>query len=718
MELRAHAFRRRALSCLCRKPLDGQGVARRRVGNFRPAVFAHRRRLGERTRRVLVCDAVPGLRASRPACGVYPHVPAFLRARNVRKSAHLGKERVSVRGVYRFVDDFAPGLLRLGRGVTDRQLDRRARRLHPGIWLDLAFPPRAPPQPGPRPLGTLRRPGLAGRHLPNDLGVVSRSEKSHSCLFERAGRRKRDYVDPSLPRAFHFHLHPGGALIHVSSSLVDRHRADRRHFRGHIARARLALADHFSFPAICRGVSSHPATLDSWRGDRQSDRGLDERGHPGHDALEHEREGRRRKRAPAGTTLPPDCRRFRRFDRRHRRPVCGLHDGGRRSDGLRGRNALDRHGIASPRRHRPAHARVNRFDDGSFRVRGHSRRGRKFGSAGGFACHRQPRAGFGWLLSDDRLQHAGNGNAMNSPTIWIIAPAVIAVLLILVRNQRALSLIGGTAAVLLAASAQFIPTEEALKVGALSFRIESSLSVLGRELLIKPEEGPLLALIFGGTALWFFGAEASKSALRFAPLGLLITALMVASIAVEPFLFAALFIEMAVLLAVPLLAGADQPPGRGVVRFLIYQTLAMPFILISGWLLAGVEVSPGNLALAGQAAAVLGLGFAFLLAIFPLYNWIPMLLEETHPFVVGFLLWIIPTITLIFGAGFIDRYSWLRTSPELTTALQFSGLLMLVTGGLWAAFQNHLGRIMAFGSIADTGFCLLALSLDLRLGIP
>ena len=307
---------------------------------------------------------------------------------------------------------------------------------------------------------------------------------------------------------------------------------------------------------------------------------------------------------------------------------------------------------------------------------------------------------------------------MNSPTIWIIAPAVVAVLLMFVPNQRALSLIGGTAAVLLAASAQFIPTEEALRVGALSFRIESSLSILGRELLIKPEEGPLLALIFGGAALWFFGAEASKSALRFVPLGLLITALMVASIAVEPFLFAALFIEMAVLLAVPMLAGADQPPGRGVVRFLIYQTLAMPFILLSGWLLAGVEVSPGNLALAGQAAAVLGLGFAFLLAIFPLYNWIPMLLEETHPFVAGFLLWILPTITLIFGAGFIDRYSWLRTSPELTTALQFGGLLMLVTGGLWAAFQNHLGRIMAFGAIADTGFCLLALSLDLRLGIP
>ena len=307
---------------------------------------------------------------------------------------------------------------------------------------------------------------------------------------------------------------------------------------------------------------------------------------------------------------------------------------------------------------------------------------------------------------------------MNAPTIWIIAPAVIAVLLMLIRNQRALSFIGGFVAVLLALTAQFVPMEEAFRLGIFSVRIESSLNVLGRQLIINPQEGPLLAVIYGATALWFFGGEASKSALRLVPLGLLITALMVASIAVEPFLFAALFIEMAVLLSVPLVTSIYKPPGKGIIRFLIYQTLAMPFILLSGWLLAGVEASPGNLALAAQSAAILGLGFAFLLAIFPLYNWIPILLEEAHPFVVAFLLWIIPTITLVFGAGFIDRYSWLRSSPELTSALQFSGLLMLVTGGLWAAFQNHIGRIMAYGSIAETGFSLLALSLDPRLGIP
>ena len=307
---------------------------------------------------------------------------------------------------------------------------------------------------------------------------------------------------------------------------------------------------------------------------------------------------------------------------------------------------------------------------------------------------------------------------MNAPTIWIIAPLAFAVILMFITSQRTLSILGGAFAVGLALIAQFVPVEEAMLVGPLSFKIESSLTILGRVLLIPPAEGSLLALIYGAAALWFFGAEAARTASRVVPFGLMITGLMVASLAVEPFLFAALFIEMAILIAVPLLTSIHRPPGRGVVRFLIYQTLAMPFILLAGWLLAGVEASPGDLALAAQSAAMLGMGFAFLLAIFPLYNWVPLLMEDTSPFIVGFLLWILPTITIIFGAGFLDRYSWLRSSPELMIALRSAGLLMVVTGGLWAAFQRHLGRIMAYGSIAETGFALLALSLESRLGIP
>ena len=300
---------------------------------------------------------------------------------------------------------------------------------------------------------------------------------------------------------------------------------------------------------------------------------------------------------------------------------------------------------------------------------------------------------------------------MSAPLLWIIIPGALAVVFLLIRSQRILTIAGGSLALLLALIALFVPIDQALQIGGFSLKIAPAIQILGRRLILVEADGSLLAIFYGLVAMWFFGAEVTDTAHRLTPLGLMIVALLVASIAVEPFLYAAILIEMAALLAVPLLVPQNQAPGPGVIRFLIYQTLGMPFILFAGWLLAGVEASPGDLALAVQSATILGLGFAFLLALFPLYTWLPMLAEETSPYILGFLFWVLPTLTVIFGMGFLDRYSWLRTSGQLSQVLSVGGLLMVVTGGLLSAFQRHLVRQMAYAVIAETGFSLLALSL-------
>jgi len=300
---------------------------------------------------------------------------------------------------------------------------------------------------------------------------------------------------------------------------------------------------------------------------------------------------------------------------------------------------------------------------------------------------------------------------MSAPFIWIILPAALAIPAMLIRNQRLLSILGGSLTLSLALVAFVIPIDQALQIGNLSLKIAPDINILGRSLILDPAEGSLLAIFYGLVAMWFFGGEVTGTAHRLIPFGFMVTALLVASIAVEPFLYAAILIEIAVLLAIPLILPLNQTPGPGVMRFLIYQTLGMPFILFAGWLLAGVEASPGDLTLAVQSATILGLGFAFLLALFPLYTWLPMLAEEVSPYILGFLFWVLPTTIIIFGMGFLDRYSWLRTSEQLSQIMSVSGLLMVVTGGLWSAFQRHLGRQMAYAVIAETGFSLLAFTL-------
>ena len=292
---------------------------------------------------------------------------------------------------------------------------------------------------------------------------------------------------------------------------------------------------------------------------------------------------------------------------------------------------------------------------------------------------------------------------MTAPLVWIVFPLVFAALLMLLPRERWIAYLGTAASLALAALAFWLPPDTAQRFGPFSFRIDSTLNLFGRQISLNPADQTVLILIYGIGAFWFFGTQGAGSPRRIVPLGMAVIGLLVASLAVRPFLYAALIIEMAVLLSIPLLIAAGQRPGRGLIRFLIYQTLAMPFILFAGFLLSGIDVGPADVGLVAQAAVMLGLGFAFLLAVFPLYTWVPLLAEEAPPYAVGFILTVFPTFSLIFGLNFLDRYSWLRDTAQFTDVLRIIGLLMIVTSGGWAAFQRHLGRIFAYTAVAETG---------------
>lgn len=307
---------------------------------------------------------------------------------------------------------------------------------------------------------------------------------------------------------------------------------------------------------------------------------------------------------------------------------------------------------------------------------------------------------------------------MTAPLVWIVFPLVASVLLAFLPRERWVAYLGTLVSISLAALAFWLPPDTAQRLGPVSVRIDSTLTLFGRQISLTPADQTVLVLIYGIAAFWFFGTLAVGNTRRVVPFGLAVVALLVTSLAVRPFLYAALIIEMAVLLSVPLLIQVGQRPGRGLIRFLIYQTLAMPFILFAGFLLSGVDVGPGDIGLIAQAAVLLGLGFAFLLAVFPLYTWVPLLAEEAPPYALGFILMVFPTFSLIFGLNFMDRYSWLRDTAQFADSLHIIGLLMIVTSGVWAAFQRHLGRIFAYSAVAETGISILAISLpDKQFGL-
>lgn len=306
---------------------------------------------------------------------------------------------------------------------------------------------------------------------------------------------------------------------------------------------------------------------------------------------------------------------------------------------------------------------------------------------------------------------------MSAPLLWIFLPLLMAGFLMFARNQKLVALVACIFTFFLTLAAWLIPIDTALTFGSFSFKLASSFNILGRHLILNSGDRALLVLIYGSSIFWFAASLASPAPRRFIPLGLAITALLVAALGVVPFLYAALLIEMAVLLSIPLLSTSGQRPGRGLIRFLIFQTLAMPFILFSGWLLTGLDANPGDVALMQQVSILIAFGFSFLLAFFPFYSWIPMLAQESSPFIVGFILWMFSTVTIFFGMGFLDRYGWLRNAAPLENILLMAGILMIVTGGLLAAFERHLVRTMGYALIIENGFSVLAISIGIKSGL-
>jgi formate hydrogenlyase subunit 3/multisubunit Na+/H+ antiporter MnhD subunit len=306
---------------------------------------------------------------------------------------------------------------------------------------------------------------------------------------------------------------------------------------------------------------------------------------------------------------------------------------------------------------------------------------------------------------------------LSAPLIWIGLPLFAALILWFLSYRRVLTIwLAILVCLALVVLAWLVPISASADSGSL-LQVTEALVILGRRFTLSQGDKAFLMLIFGFSAFWFFGALLTRVHRFFVPLALVIVALLVAAIAVEPFLYAALLVETAVLLSVPMLVPPGTKPGQGVLRYLIFQTLAMPFLLLAGWVSSGVEASPANQQLLQQAVVLLGLGFSFWLAIFPFYTWVPLLMEESNSYTAGFVLTFLPIVFLILMLEFLNAFTWLREYPQLSLVLRSAGTVMVVTGGIWAAFQRNLARLFGYAVIIENGFALLALSLRSQAGL-
>ncbi len=306
---------------------------------------------------------------------------------------------------------------------------------------------------------------------------------------------------------------------------------------------------------------------------------------------------------------------------------------------------------------------------------------------------------------------------MSAPLIWIVFPAVLSIVYLVLQEKRKFVL---TLAIiinfLLALIAVVQPLGAVLKLGPISFEIKTTLALLGRELVLENNDRFFLVFVNIAALFWFVGSYVSDAPSKFIPLGQAILVMLTAALAVQPFLYSAIFLELTAIISMPLLTVKGKPVGRGMIRFLIFQSLALPFILLAGWMLSSAQANPSDTQQLMMAALFLGLGFAFWLGVFPFHIWIPELAEETHPYVAGFLLSIYPLVSILILLNFLDGIVWLKNATFLAPVIRIVGTVMVLSGGFGAAIQKELRRIFGFAVIFESGFALLAIGLQTSVG--
>ena len=295
--------------------------------------------------------------------------------------------------------------------------------------------------------------------------------------------------------------------------------------------------------------------------------------------------------------------------------------------------------------------------------------------------------------------------------VWIVLPALLGLGLVLIQRLSKLSVVLGSLFPFIFASLALV-FSNGLTLNLLGrfFILEDSLAILGRTVQISADELGIIALFYFLCFAWNLLSGLFKVGRWFNSLSLIITALWVSVQFINPFLYSAVVIELIALISVPLLSPRGTPARSGVIRFLSMQTIAMPLILMGGWMVSGIETSPSAEAIIYRGALLVIAGFSLWAGIFPLHSWLPMLTEESHPWIISFLMTIMQISLAIFFLKFLNQYSWLRNLEEIKLVLKWIGGLCVVSAGVIAAFQKNLSRILGYLYLSGTGYIVLSMA--------
>jgi len=262
------------------------------------------------------------------------------------------------------------------------------------------------------------------------------------------------------------------------------------------------------------------------------------------------------------------------------------------------------------------------------------------------------------------------------------------------------------------------PIETPRPLLGVSVEFEGGWRILGRLIALSDRNRAPVAFLYLTGALFFAAGIVARPGRTFAPVGLLTVGLLVGSLTIEPFLYAAIFLELAAMAAILVLNPPETGSDPGSLQLLVLYTLAMIAVLFTGWLLDNVGITSVTPALASKVMSLLALGFAILMFVPPFHFWLGRAAENANPFSLGFLAVVLQSAGLFFLLRFLDSLEWLRSEPRVFNTGLIIGLLMAGLGSLASAAQSDYSKMIAYALVADFGVTLFAIGSGLPGALP
>ena len=306
---------------------------------------------------------------------------------------------------------------------------------------------------------------------------------------------------------------------------------------------------------------------------------------------------------------------------------------------------------------------------------------------------------------------------MSAGLIIFLLTVVYSLLCLVFRHQRmASALVAAIGAGSIAAFVLFAPFDEVFLFGGVSIKFTSEWIILGRMFSMSETVRPLIGFLYLAGTFLLPAAYVVKTNRFFPSVGLMILANVAASLMVDPFVFAAVFIELAAMGAVFILVTHQHPRSTGASRMLILYTFAMFSILFAGSLLEVAGITSATPVLAIRVTFLLGFGFAILMTVPPFHLWLPKSADESDPYIFIFILIILQSAGFFFLLRFLDSYIWLREQTVIFDGIRIAGIITTVLAVVFSASQRELKKLMVYALLVDLGVMLIAIGSGTEVG--